>query len=156
MSSSASSSSSGVVCDFTSPNQCSTAEGLGAIAGDEDGAPITLTGNTSKWYAIKIEERDSSIGGEDLSWRVTLASPVGMNYDLIVHEGPQDGGVDCAGTLYPGVAGGAGEVAEHGYDDDQGFGGESDTLWIAIEVRYVSGEACSLSDTWSLTIQGHL
>lgn len=148
--------STGMACNFTSPNDCATAESLGAIAGDEDNAPITVSGNTAKWYVIKIEERDSSIGGEDLSWRVNLVSPPGMNYDLVVHEGPQDGDVDCNGGQSTGTPDVSGETCYHSYDDDQGIGGEDDTLWLAIEVVYLSGEACTLSDVWTLTIEGHV
>lgn len=155
-STSTSSTGSGEVCDFTSPNECATAESLGGIAGDEDAEPVTLTGTTSKWFKVKIEERDSGFGEEDLSWRVNLVSPAGMDYDLIVHEGPQEGGVDCSGGEYIGSADVTGETAYHGYDDEQGIGGEDDTLWLAIEVRYISGEACTLLDTWTLTIQGHV
>jgi hypothetical protein len=153
---SSASSSSGMQCNFTSPNQCATAESLGSIAGDEDGAPVILTGTTSKWYTIRIEERSSGISETDLSWRVSLTSPVGMNYDVIVHEGPQDGGVDCNGTVYNGALSGNAEVCSHEYDDDQGIGGEDDSLWLAIEVRYVSGEACGVLDTWQLTIDGYI
>lgn len=152
----ASSTSSGVECNFTSPNQCANAEDLGGIAGDEDGEPVILTGTTSKWYVITIEERASGLSETDLSWRVSLESPAGMNYDLIVHEGPQDGGIDCTGGVYNGSPSGNAESCQHEYDDDQGLGGEDDTLHLAIEVRYVSGEACGVLDTWRLTIEGYI
>lgn len=154
--SSTTTSSTGIVCNFTSPNDCAGAEDLGAIAGDEDGTPITVQGVTSKWFTIWIEERSSSISETDLSYRVALVSPAGMNYDLIVHEGPQDGGIDCNAAPKVGAPNGNGEEVTASWDDDQGIGGQDDSVHLSIEVRYLSGEACAPSDSWTLTLEGHI
>lgn len=145
---------SGVLCDFTSPNDCAGAENLGAVAGDEDGAPVVVEGTTSKWFQIRIEERSSGISETDLSYSVSLTSPAGMNYDLYVLQGPQDGNPDCGAGPTVGQSNGVAEVVSASWDDDQGFGGEDDSLWLSIEVRHLSGEMCDLDDRWTLSIQG--
>lgn len=146
---------SGVVCDFTSPNDCAGAENLGAVAGDENGAAVVVQGTTSKWFKIRVEERASGISETDLSYSVSLTSPAGMNYDLYVLEGPQDGNPNCNAAPKVGQSNGTAEVVSASWDDDQGFGGEDDSVWLSIEVRHLSGEMCDLDDRWTLSIQGY-
>jgi hypothetical protein len=114
-----------------------------------------VTGATSKWFLIWIEERASGVSETDLSYRVALTSPAGMNYDVIVHQGPQDGAPDCNAPPVTGQLEGGAEVVAASWDDDQGIGGEDDSVYLAIEVRWISGTECSLQDQWTLTIQGH-
>lgn len=155
-SSTTSSTGTGQGCNFASPNQCTSAEALGFLPGDEDSAPLSVQGATSKWFSVRITEESSSISETDLSYRVALASPAGMNYDLFVHPGPQDGDQDCGAAPIQGQSDGSAEVVFQEWDDDQGFGGEDDSVWLMIEVRYVAGESCSLSDQWTLTIEGYI
>lgn len=154
--SSTSSTGGGVDCDFASPNACATAENLGAVAGDESSATISVQGTTSKWFKIRVEERASGVFETDLSYRVSLTSPAGANYDLFVIEGPQSGAASCNGVPKVGQQVGASEQVSASWDDDQGIGGEDDSVWLSIEVRHVSGDQCDLDDRWTLTIQGHV
>ena len=143
-------------CVFDSPNACSTAEGLGQIAGDENDPVVTRYGVTSKWFQIHITEEVDSIIGEDMSYTVTLTSAPGTMYDLIVHQGPQDGSPNCNATAKVGTpAGGSIQTVHDSWDDDQGIGGEDDSVWLSIEVRYISGSECDTAAEWKLEIQGH-
>jgi hypothetical protein len=147
---------SGMMCDFSHPETCDTAENLGSVAGDESSAGITITGATSRWVRVHITEEVGSIFEEDLSYRVTLTSAPGMDYDLIIHQGPQDGSPDCNATAKLGVDQGNGvETVSDGWDDDQGIGGEDDSVWLNIEVRHVSGTECDMAAEWTLDIDGH-
>lgn len=137
-------------CDFSNPLTCQTAQVLSAVSGD-DGGTVSATGTASRWFHVHILETNSSIFEEDLSYTVTLASPPGMVYDLVVHQGPQDGNVNCNATPMYGQ-GGAVQTVSNSWDDDQGLGGEDDSLWLAIEVFYVSGDDCVTP--WQLTVQG--
>jgi hypothetical protein len=83
---------------------------------------------------------------------VTLTSPAGMNYDLFVHQGPQDGSPDCNAPEIKGTPSGSSETVSDSWDDDQGLGGEDDSVWLSIEVRHVSGMDCNA--TWTLKIEG--
>jgi hypothetical protein len=140
-------------CDFTAPEMCAGAEPLPAIAGDEGSPSATRSGHTNKWFKIHIEEQDASIGDEDLSYTVSLASPPGVVYSLKVYTGAEDGPADCNA----GVANGVGNPpsVSASWDDDQGFGGEDDSKWLIIEITHVSGELCSSSDNWTLLVQGN-
>jgi hypothetical protein len=142
-------------CVYDSPNLCATAEALGSLAGDENAPAKTASGTTSKWFKIHITEEVSSIFEEDLSYTVTLGSPANMDFDLFVHQGPQDGNPDCQATAKKGTASGNDETVSASWDDDQGFGGEDDSLWLSIEVRYISGMECDAAATWNLSIKGH-
>ncbi len=143
-------------CTFDAPNTCDTAELIPAIAGDENDPPAVRYGVTSKWYRIRITEENGSILEEDLSYTVTLSSAPGMAYDLVVYQGPQAGNPSCGAPPKVGVVQPNGDQTVHdGWDDDQGIGGEDDSVWLIVEVRYVSGDACDAAAQWTLTIQGH-
>ena len=142
------------MCNYDSLNACATASQLPAIAGDETGPVITEMGSTSEWFVIHIEEKVSSLTDADMSYTVTLQSPSGMDYDLFVHAGPQDGNPDCNATPLVGDHSSALELVSDGWDDDQGFGGEDDSRWLSIEVRYVSGGECGPGAEWMLTVEG--
>lgn len=144
----------GQVCDFTSLDTCPTADPMNPLAADKNQTPVVMTGVGEAWFKIHMEEQDSGIFGADLSYRVTLTSPAGMDYDLDVQEGPQAGGVDCNAPIKNGT--GNPEVVSASWGDDQGFGGEDDSVWLVIHVVYVSGDLCSASDTWTLKVEGNI
>lgn len=144
--------SGGSVDCFDSPNACPTAEALPDVSGDEGGT-ATASGTTSKWFKVHVQETDSSIFASDLSYSVTLSSPAGMDYDLYVRQGPEDGNPDCGAAEKKGSPSGGGEMVSDSWNDDQGLGGEDDSLWLCIEVRYVSGSSCNAQ--WSLTVVGN-
>lgn len=110
----------------------------------------TASGTTSKWFRIFVAEGVSSIiSYPALSYTVTLASPPSTKYDLYVYDG--DGNApDCLGNAKKGV--GTPESVSDKWGDSVG---SDDGKWIAIEVRYVSGDACGPGDTWNLTVEGH-
>jgi hypothetical protein len=141
-------------CEYDPINTCSMGTQLPAIAGDESGPIITEMGSTSEWFVIHIEEKVSSISDADMSYTVTLQSPPGMDYDLFVHPGPQDGNPDCNASPLVGDHMNATETVSQGWDDDQGIGGEDDSVWLSIEVRYISGAECGPDAQWTLTVEG--
>jgi hypothetical protein len=145
----------GPSCDFTSPNVCASAEGLASVAGDESSPTVTANGSTSKWFVILVEERVSSIFDEDLSYTVTLQSPPGMDYDLYVLHGPEDGPPNCNATPQQGQPLGNLEAVSASWDDDQPLGGEDDSVYLCIEVRWISGDLCGSSHEWTLSIDGN-
>ncbi|MBW2463725.1 MAG: hypothetical protein JRH11_18890 [Deltaproteobacteria bacterium] len=142
-------------CDFAAPNTCPSAEALPDVPGDENGPTITRTGDGSMWFKVHITEESGSISETDLSYTVTLTSPPGMDYDLYVHQSEQDKPQDCNVTPKKGTPSIGSEVVSDLWDDDQGFGGEDDPVWLSIEVRHVSGGQCGPGAEWTLTVQGH-
>lgn len=142
--------SGGNTCDYTAPNGQGNPLNLGQVKGEGGGPPVVHTDTTSKWVAVHVKETSSSIFSDDLGFRVTLQSPAGMDYDVYVHLGPQAGGIDCFVTPTKGT--GTPETVSNSWDDNQGIGGEDDSAWLCIEVRYVSGDVCT--DPWTLTVIG--
>ena len=140
------------VCDFQAPNNCASAEQLAAVSGDE-GDTVTASGSGSKWLKVQVQETDSGIFETDISYKVSLTSPPGMDYDLYVKQGPQDGSPNCGATEVKGTLSGGSESVSASWDDDQGIGGEDDSVWLSIEVRHVSGDDCDAK--WSLTVVGN-
>lgn len=144
----------GLVCDFTHLHTCETASTMSPVDGDDSGPASVVTGDTSDWFEIEIVESSGSVIEADLSFTVTLDVPPGMDYDLIVHEGPEDSGPDCNATPMFGVQSGNQETVSHGWDDSQPIGGEDDSRWLSIEVLHVSGEDCGPGYQWTLTVEG--
>lgn len=138
-------------CAFEAQNACGSAEQLANISGDEGGTQ-SASGNTSKWFKVRIKETDDAISESDLSYKVSLTSPPGMDYDLYVRQGPQDGDPNCNAAEKKGMLSGGSEVVTASWDDDQGIGGEDDSLWLSIEVRHVSGDDCNAK--WNLVVIG--
>lgn len=141
----------GSPCDFTASNTCSNAEQLPDVSADEGGT-ATATGTGSKWLKVHLEETDSSIFASDLSYKVTLTSPPGMDYNLAVKQGPEDGNPDCGAAAIAGTPQGSSETVSNDWNDDQGLGGEDDSRWLSIEITHVSGDDCDAQ--WSLTVVG--
>ncbi len=145
----------GPSCDYDHTNTCPGAEGLGSVPGDDGGSPVVTHGQTSRWFVILIEETVGSIFEEDLSYTVELTSPSGMDWDLYVLEGPEDGDPDCNATPQQGQEVGNWESVYNSWDDDQPLGGEDDSKYLCIEVRYESGSLCGDEAEWTLTITGN-
>ncbi len=144
----------GAPCDFTAPEVCEGAEPMPIVAGDTGNDVETRTGNTSKWFKVKIEEQDASVfNGEDLSYTVTLASPPGVVYDLRVYPGPEGGSASC--TVTPVTGTGTPKSVSASWNDDQPIGGEDDSRWLVIEIAHVSGDLCSSQDVWTLEVRGN-
>lgn len=144
----------GQACDFMALNDCPSAEIMMPIAGDESSPSVTKGGSASRWFKIKVEERDSSIfSAPPLSYRVTLTSPPGMDYALTVYEGSD--GVNPANCSASAIAGsGTPETVNRSWEDTQGIGGVDNSRWVIIEVEWVGGTACGPSDSWTLLVQG--
>ncbi len=144
----------GPMCDFSAPESCDGAEVLPAIAGDQGNESASRTGVGSKWFKIHIEEEDGSVFESDMSYRVTLASPASVNYDLRVYESAEGAPPNCGATPVTGT--GSPENVSNNWDDSQGIGGENDSLWIIIEIAHVSGDECAADDQWTLQVQGNI
>ena len=144
----------GLVCDFTHLNTCMTASTLPPVKGDESGPNAVVTCDTSDWFQVEIVEADGGIFESDMSFTVTLDMPPGMDYDLIVHEGPEDSGPNCNATPMFGQPSGNSETVSNGWDDSQPIGGEDDSRWLSIEVLHVSGVDCGPGFQWTLTVEG--
>lgn len=149
-SSGSTSSSSGGTCNFNPPVDCPNAEVLQAIAGDEGSDSVTRTGTTSKWFSVLVEEAVSDpFDYPDLSYTATLTSPPGATYGLFVYPGNSSGP-----TCFAGAQQGTGNPAKvsDSWGDTPVL---DDSTWITIEVRHLSGNACTPSDQWTLKVQGH-
>jgi hypothetical protein len=142
----------GVVnCDFSTNDDCETAEPLMEMAGDKDDSH-TESHLGSRWYALHVTEQDNGIGGEDFSYRVTLTSPASAQYQLVVYRGAESGPIDCTTEE---MGSGNPQILTHSWGDDLG---EDDSKWIVIGVLYQSGDpmACTAADNWNLLIETHI
>ncbi|WP_437610785.1 hypothetical protein WMF20_03855 [Sorangium sp. So ce834] len=139
-------------CDYGSPNTCAGAEDLGEISGDDGADSVTVTGTTSKWFKVYVVDEPIVIPLPSTeSFKATLTSPPGMNFDLIVYQGELLGAApDCFAS---GVRGQGTPESFTAIWDDEAIA--EDGLWFAIEVRHVEGTACGAEATWTLKLQGN-
>jgi hypothetical protein len=84
-----------------------------------------------------------------LSYTASLVSPQGMDYDLYVYSG-NSAAPDCGATSEK--ATGNPEQVSATWGDTIGT---EDGTWLALEIRYVSGDACGPEANWTLTVAGH-
>ncbi len=139
-------------CDLISPDTtCELGVMLEAVSGD-DGSAVSQSGSGSTWFLVHVQETNGNIFEEDLSYTVELESPPGVDYDLYVYEGPQDGAPDCSVVAVQGTGEGGVETVSASWDDDQGIGGQDDSLWLAIEIVHATGNDCAAQ--WTLTVTG--
>jgi len=106
---------------------------------------VTASGSTSKWF--KIEVLEGSNLPNDLTFTTSLVVPPGMVYDLYVYSGDASA-PDCFSMPFDGT----GDPLQVALTWPDSFGSD-DSLFFAIEVRYVSGFNCT--EQWTLTVQGH-
>lgn len=138
-------------CDLITPdNTCEGGMMLTAVSGD-DGSQVSASGSGSTWFLVQVQETNASIFEEDLSYTVQLESS-SVDYDVYVYQGPQDGDPDCDAVPVQGVGMDGLETVSADWDDDQGLGGEDDSLWLAIEIVHVTGSDCA--EEWTLTVTG--
>ncbi|WP_437636350.1 hypothetical protein [Sorangium sp. So ce854] len=138
-------------CDYAAPNTCAGAENLGSVSGDEGADSLTATGTTSEWFKVYVVDDAQILFNTTESFRATLTSPPGMNFDLIVYEGMR--GVDAPDCFASGVrAQGTPESFMTVWDD---VGGAEDGTWFLLEVRHVEGTACGEDARWILEVKGN-
>ena len=149
-SSSGSTSSSGGTCNFNPPADCPNAENLPAIAGDEGSDVRSASGKTSKWFNLFVEEAVSALFEyPDIKYRATLTSPPSAQYGLFVYTGDATA-PSCFDSAVQGTGNPA--VVTDAWSDTPVL---DDGLWITLEVRHLSGNACGPNDLWTLTVQGN-
>gem|GEM_PF-3147829 len=139
----------GAAC--VNPGACGAALSAGQVNGDTSSPIVTVTGATSRWVKVRVNEDDSGPVGQKLSVRATLTSPAGMNFDLFRYDGaPTQCTTPNASSATAGVDGidysfGEGGLFSNGSDDSKD---------VYYEVRYVSG-TCPPAGNWTLSFQGY-
>ncbi len=147
--SSSSSGSGGGSCSYTATDACGSSIEIPSIAGDDGSDMRVVTGQTSAWYKLYVEETVSDIFDyPSLSFSADLQSPAGVSYGLFIYPG-DDSSPSCSGGTP-----GSGTPPSSYYADWGDNPGSDDSTWFTLEVRYLSGGACGADAQWTLTIQG--
>jgi hypothetical protein len=110
---------------------------LGSVRGDVGADTLTLSGIGERWLRVRVTEA-STTPTVDLSARVQLQVPAGVDYNLFVH-------CSCA----TGALTDADRTVEIGRDDATG----DQSYDIYIEVRFASGTSRA---NWTLTVVGNV
>jgi len=124
----------------TNPTCTSTL--IGAVSGDGAGASVTRTGRGEEFVTVRVNEGSGGIFVEDLTARVTLVVPPGVDYDLIVRCNSCPGASQTSQTE---------TVSVRNIDDLD----SDDSFDLIIEIRFSGATgATAACASWSLTVQG--
>jgi len=134
-------------CDHSAPDTCDAPQEINSIDGDTGNDTRTLTGTTSAWFKVFVNE--GSNFSNQLSYTATLVSPPGMIFRLFAYTGDSRM-TQCLGTAIQ--ATGMPPSVSATWPDN--FGSD-DGIWVSFEVRYESGQQCDPAPKWTLTVQGH-
>ncbi len=136
----------------TTSATCGTATMLPSIDGDDGGA-ASATGYQAAWYSIRLSETDSGPFADPMSIQTTLTSPASAMFDLFVYVDTGNDDVDCTTPTGSVATSGTSETSSIEWGETGTFANDSDdSRTVSIEVRPKSGDACSPSATWSLSI----
>jgi len=122
---------------------------IGSISGDTGGgtSSVSLTSYGEYWARVQIREDDGVNPFNDITARVTLDVPAGVDYDIRIYC-PDN---SCSTYVWSGTAGtGTDESVNIGWGDTFA---SSDTHSVNIWVYFYSGSTLDCG-TWTLTVTG--
>lgn len=131
-------------CDVNANPACSSALNLGVISGDTGTPQLQQTGTGERFFLVRLREDSSS--QRDLTARIDLAVPAGMDYDLHVrcHS--------CSGITRSSTGDGSLTETIGVRRTEKALSTTDDSFNIIIEVRHRCGTNCA---PWSLRIIGN-
>ena len=140
----------------TTSATCTSPTTLPGIGGDEDGGgTASATGYQAAWYSIRLSETDSGPFADPMSIQTTLTSPSSAMFDLFVYVNTGTDAVDCATPTGSVTTSGTAETSNIEWGETGTFANDADdSRTVSIEVRPKSGDSCSATATWSLSILG--
>jgi len=128
--------------------------GAGRIGGDEDGAATaSASGYQAAWYSIRLSETDSGAFADPMSMRTTLTSPSGAMFDLLVYLPGDASSTDCTTPSGTVSTNGNSETSTLEWGETGTFAnGDDDSRTVTIQISPHTGDTCSPTSTWSLSI----
>lgn len=142
----------------TAPNTCAGATHLGSVSGDTGAQKVSASGETSKWFTVRVTEDDSGLGGRSLFMWAMLTPPKGADFDLYVYIPSSGSGPSCGGGAYkaqPNANYPGKKVFSDEWGEDGLFSnGSDDTRTLVFEIRSVAS-TCSADQRWSLVVGGN-
>ena len=138
----------------TTSATCMTATVLPGIGGDEDGASSSsASGYQAAWYSIRLSETDSGPLADPMSMQTTLTSPSGVMFDLLVYLPGDNSSTDCNAPSGTVSTNGTSETSSLEWGETGTFANDSDdSRTVTIQISPRSGDSCSSTAMWSLSI----
>lgn len=133
---------------------CSTARAVGGVSGDTGADVLAETGAEPVWLTFQVSEDDSDVAGVAMSFRATLVSPPGADFDLYVYRGTEGGTTGCGGFVQASVTTGVDSVYMT-WGEGLIANGVEDDVWVAVEIVPKDAE-CAAPEQWSLEVEGNV
>lgn len=132
-------------CDVNANPACSAAVNLGVISGDTGNAQVQQTGAGERFFLIRLREDSSS--QRDLTARIDLAVPAGLDYDLHVrcHS--------CSGITRSSMNDGSLTETIGVRRTERALSTTDDSFTVLVEVRHRCDGNCN---PWTLRITGNV
>lgn len=129
---------------------CSESTDLGTVSGDEGNDSRSRQGASEEWFTVDVTENNNSPLGKKLKLAVTLVSPKGRNFDLLVFDS------GCASSPTHSSTQREGTTDKVTLEWGEGFSanGKDDKKTIRILVKHVAG-TCEEDANWTLVVTGN-
>lgn len=131
-------------CAVNANPACSAATNLGAIPGDTGSSQLQQSGTGERHFLVRL--REDSASQRDLTAKVDLQVPAGMDYDLHVRCN------SCSGITRSSTNDGSLRETIGVRRQEKAFNTTDDSFTILIEIRHRCGTDCG---AWLLTILGN-
>jgi hypothetical protein len=139
------------------PNTCDSAEDLGVMSGDTDGAPVVKTGFGSTFVKLRVTEDNHSVIGHALKVSVSLDVAVATDYDVYAYLNVNTDVSPCSSvSTNKSDGGGIGTNESFGLSWGDGLtgSGNDDSRTVVIEVKHKAGP-CDDTAPYTLTLTGN-
>lgn len=133
---------------------CGTAIAEASMSGDTGSAYKNLTGATSRWFTVRVtEDYHSVLFGQSLTFKATLTSPPGANYDLYLYR-PDSDVTECTKVSGKSENATGDDSVRLEWGEGADPNGEDDSRTVTVEVREVNPPTtCDPTATWTLKLQ---
>ena len=144
------------VISCTSPNACEGARDVGEIAGDATTGvvPLRVSGTTSEWLKVRVDETSSSVTGAAMGVKATLTPTSSASYALSLYVDPNNDVLVCDAPTPTSTASDPVQSVVSSTWGEGRFGNDSDdSRWVTLHVETLSG-TCESDTPWTLLIEG--
>lgn len=135
------------------PGTCQGAGSIGIISGDQGSPGLQSSSSQPAWRTFFVSENDDAITGTPMSFTVTLNSPAGADFDLIVYRGIEGGATGCGGFMQQSTTTGVDQISMT-WGEGAFANGADDGAWVAVEI-VAKDDMCAPPQEWTLTVEGN-
>jgi hypothetical protein len=136
-------------------DSCNAATVLGTVSGDETSPLLHASGSEPTWVTFQVTENNDGLTGESVSFKATLTSPVGYDFDLYAFRGSDGGTTGCGGVTDESTAVGELDLVSMSWGEGGVANGGDESAWVALQIEVKNG-ICDPTLEWTLEVEGDI